>query len=89
MEVLSHRHRERAVCHAESVEIFGRLSDEDLKKRCSTPTGAAIGIGKWLRALVEHEIHHRGQIYVYLAMLGIGTPPLHGLTSEELRTMSQ
>ena len=77
------------MCHAESVEIFGRLSDEDLKKRCSTPTGAAIGIGKWLRALVEHEIHHRGQIYVYLAMLGIGTPPLYGLTSEELRTMSQ
>ena len=75
--------------HAESVEIFGRLSDEDLKKKCITPAGAPIGNAKWLRALVEHEIHHRGQIYVYLAMLGISTPPLYGLTSEELRARSQ
>ena len=48
--------------HAESTEIFSRLSDEDLKKKCLTPAGTPIGIGKWLRALVEHEIHHRGQI---------------------------
>jgi uncharacterized damage-inducible protein DinB len=75
--------------HGESVEIFGRLSDEDLKKKCMTPTGASIGIGKWLRALVEHEIHHRGQIYVYLAMLGISTPHIYGLTSEEVRAKSQ
>jgi len=44
--------------HAESVGIFGRLSDEDLTKRCLTPAGAAIGIGKWLRALVEHYSAH-------------------------------
>lgn len=74
--------------HAESLEIFGRLSDEDLRKKCITPAGAPIGIGKWLRALVEHEIHHRGQVYVYLAMLGISTPPIYGLTSEELRAKS-
>jgi uncharacterized damage-inducible protein DinB len=75
--------------HAESIEIFSRLSDEDLKKRCLSPAGSEIGIGKWLRALVEHEIHHRGQIYVYLAMLGISTPPIYGLTSEEVRARSQ
>ncbi len=75
--------------HRESLEIFGRLSDDDLTKRCMTPTGTAIGIGKWLRALVEHEIHHRGQIYVYLGMLGISTPPIYGLTSEEVRAKSR
>ena len=75
--------------HAESTEIFSRLSDEDLKKKCLTPAGTPIGIGKWLRALVEHEIHHRGQIYVYLSMLGISTPPIYGLTSEEVRARSQ
>jgi uncharacterized damage-inducible protein DinB len=74
--------------HGESMEIFGHLSDEDLQKRCITPAGSAIGIGKWLRALVEHEIHHRGQIYVYLAMLGIRTPPIYGMTSEEVRAKS-
>jgi hypothetical protein len=30
----------------------------------------------------EHEIHHRGQIYIYLALLEVPTPPLYGLTSD-------
>ncbi len=70
--------------HKESVEIFSRLTDDDLHKRCVTPGGAEISIRKWLRALVEHEVHHRGQIYLYLAMLDIATPPIYGLTSEEV-----
>jgi len=36
----------------------------------------------------EHEVHHRGQIYLMLGMLGIPTPPLYGLTSEEVRERS-
>ncbi|PYU63953.1 MAG: hypothetical protein DMG56_08020 [Acidobacteria bacterium] len=31
--------------------------------------------------MVEHEIHHRGQIHLYLGMLGVPTPPVYGLTS--------
>jgi uncharacterized damage-inducible protein DinB len=38
--------------------------------------------------MVEHEIHHRGQIYTYLAMLDVPTPPIYGLTSEEVRARS-
>jgi uncharacterized damage-inducible protein DinB len=34
--------------------------------------------------MVEYEIHHRGQIYIYLALLGVPTPPLYGLTSEQV-----
>jgi uncharacterized damage-inducible protein DinB len=37
------------------------------------------------RLMTEHEIHHRGQIYLYLAMLDVPTPPLYGLTSEQVR----
>jgi uncharacterized damage-inducible protein DinB len=70
--------------HAESLEIFARLSPDDLQARCETPGGASIPVWKWLRAMVEHEIHHRGQIYLYLAELGVETPPLYGLTSEEV-----
>ena len=40
------------------------------------------------RALVEHEIHHRGQIYLYLSMLDVKTPPIYGMTSEEVREKS-
>jgi uncharacterized damage-inducible protein DinB len=68
--------------HRETIEILGNLTDEDLQKKCVTPNGTPITVWKWLRAMAEHEIHHRGQIYLYLAILNIPTPPLYGLTSE-------
>jgi uncharacterized damage-inducible protein DinB len=74
--------------HRESVEIFSRLTPEDLNRKCETPGGAPITVWKWLRSMVEHEIHHRGQIYLYLAMLGVATPPLYGLTSEQVKERS-
>jgi uncharacterized damage-inducible protein DinB len=37
--------------------------------------------------VVEHEIHHRGEIYVYLGMLGVKTPPLYGMTSEQVKEL--
>jgi len=74
--------------HREAVEIFSRLSASDFEARCETPGGASIRVGKWLRSMIEHEVHHRGQIYLMLGMLGIDTPPLYGLTSEEVRARS-
>lgn len=74
--------------HEEAVAIFTALSPADLQRKCVTPGGAELPVWKWLRAMVEHEIHHRGQIYVYLSMLGIHGPPLYGLTSEEVRARS-
>ena len=74
--------------HEESVEIFRRLTPDDLRRRCTTPGGAEIPVWKWLRAMVEHEVHHRGQIYLMLGILGVPTPPLYGLTSEEVRERS-
>jgi uncharacterized damage-inducible protein DinB len=75
--------------HAESIEIFRSLSVEDLQRKCLTPGDGPITVWKWLRAMIEHEIHHRGQIYLYLAMLDVPTPPLYGLTSEEVLARSQ
>ena len=75
--------------HSESMEIFARLTDEDLKKKCPTPGGVPITVWKWLRLMIEHEIHHRGQIYLYLAMLEVPTPPLYGMTSEEVLAKSR
>ena len=74
--------------HKESMGIFSTLSNEDLQKKCTNPDGTPITIWKWLRAMIEHEIHHRGQIYLYLALLDVPTPPLFGLTSEEVRSRS-
>jgi len=75
--------------HAESMAIFRSLTPEQLERKCSTPAGVAMTTWKWLRAMVEHEVHHRGQIYDRLGGLGVVTPPLYGLTSEQVFERSE
>lgn len=75
--------------HRESMEIFSRLTPEDLQKKCVTPAGAPITVWKWLRLMTEHEIHHRGELYMYLNLLGVTGPPMYGMTSEQVREKSQ
>ncbi len=72
----------------ESIAIFRTLTDEDLQNKCVTPAGIRITVWKWLRAMVEHEAHHRGQIFIMLGMIGVETRPLFGLTAEEVRARS-
>jgi uncharacterized damage-inducible protein DinB len=74
--------------HAEATAIFAALTPEQLAARCSTPAGTPITTWKWLRAMVEHEAHHRGQLYMMLRMRGVGVPPIFGLTEEEVRERS-
>ncbi len=75
--------------HREAMALFGTLSDETLLAKCTTPAGTPITTWKWLRAMVEHEAHHRGQLYLMLGILGVTTPPLYGLTEEEVRARSR
>lgn len=75
--------------HEESIAIFSKLTTADLNKKCVTPAGISITLWKWLRAMVEHEVHHRGQIFIYLGMIGESAPPLYGLTSEEVQQRSK
>lgn len=77
-----------AQCHEESLAIFRGLTDSNLQAKCTTPAGVSITIWKWLRAMVEHEAHHRGQLYLMASMRGIAIPPLYGLTEEEVLARS-
>jgi uncharacterized damage-inducible protein DinB len=74
--------------HAESMDIFRSLSHEDMERQCMTPGGASLRVSKWLRAMIEHEAHHRGQLYLYCSMLDIPTPPIYGLTEEQVKERS-
>lgn len=74
--------------HEEALDIYRALSPEALAGRCTTPAGTTITTWKWLRAMIEHEIHHRGQLYLMLGMLDVRTPPLYGLTEEQLLARS-
>jgi uncharacterized damage-inducible protein DinB len=71
-------------CHQESLAIFRGLSVADLKRKCLTPAGKPITTWKWLRSMVEHEAHHRGQLYLMASMRGVSIAPLYGLTEEEV-----
>ena len=75
--------------HKESMGIFSSLTNDDLNKKCKTPGGVSITLWKWLRAMVEHEVHNRGQIFIYLGMLGEPLPPLYGLTAEEVQAKTK
>ncbi len=74
--------------HAEAMAIFASLSPEQLNARCMTVGGIEMRVWKWLRLMVEHEIHHRGQLYDVLAALRVETPPLYGLTEPQVRERS-
>lgn len=74
--------------HRDTLEILRALTPDDLQRPCVTPAGSSLPAWKWLRALAEHEVHHRGQLYLMLRILGIPTPPMFGLTSEEVRDRS-
>lgn len=70
--------------HEESRALFATLDAATLAGRCMTPAGTPITTWKWLRAMFEHEAHHRGQVYMMLALRNVKTPPLYGLTEEEV-----
>lgn len=70
--------------HSDGVEQLRTLGPDDLERRIITPAGASIRAWKWLRAMVEHEVHHRGQLYLMLRLCQVPTPPIFGLTAEQL-----
>ena len=83
--VIAYFHARRA----EALAIYRELSDVDLRKTCVTPGGAELSVWKWLRAMVEHEMHHRGQLYLMASLRGRPPRPLYGLTSEEVLERSE
>lgn len=74
--------------HRETLELLGSLAPDDLGRRFDTNAGTSLPVWKWLRAMAEHEVHHRGQLYLMLRLAGVPTPPMYGLTSEEVRARS-
>jgi uncharacterized damage-inducible protein DinB len=75
-------------CHSEAMAIFDDLSDADLLAPCQNPSGAEMATWKWLRAMAEHEAHHRGQLYLMASLRGRTVAPLFGLTEEQLANRS-
>jgi len=74
--------------HRETIGLLKELGPGELNRKGLSPQGVPVTAWKLLRAMIEHEIHHRGEMYVYLALLGVPRPPLYGVTEPELRRYS-
>ena len=75
--------------HQESVAIFSHLSPDDLQKKCMTPAELPLRVGSgcapwWsMKSIIDRSFT---LIWVWL---GIPTPPIYGLTWEEVREKSR
>lgn len=72
----------------QSKDILGRLGDEGLQKMWSGKIGGATLMTMPKTALVRsmvmnHWIHHRGQLSVYLRLLDVALPPIYGPSADE------
>lgn len=75
--------------HQQSMEILNSLTDEDLQKTIKTMDGKETTVGNFLRALIVHEVHHRGALCIYLNLLNIPSPPVLGLKEEDVVKLSK
>lgn len=70
--------------HEESIAMFKSLTDADLSKKINALNGAEMELGNFLRALLMHEIHHRGAICIYINLMGLESPSILGFKEKDV-----
>jgi uncharacterized damage-inducible protein DinB len=63
--------------HQQLVEQVAALTPEQLTETVNF-FGREVPRKTLLWGITEHEIHHRGQLFVYLRLLGIEPPSVYG-----------
>jgi len=71
-----------------AMAIIGGMNDSDLMKDWSLTKGdqalfSLPRIGLYRSILLNHLYHHRGQLSVYLRMLGVKIPSIYGPSADE------
>ncbi|MGG0655279.1 DinB family protein [Rummeliibacillus pycnus] len=86
------RHQEMPTDIAEIIDAYeqlsegfkneaAKLSDEDFLEEVNGFGGPVLR-GKFLRSLIDHQTHHRGQMTVLLRQAGLTVPGVMGPTRE-------
>ena len=70
--------------HAAALAQLRALPDSVLGEPRPTLDGPPVKAWRLLMAMVEHEVHHRSQLAVYLALLGVQPPQIYGLSVEDV-----
>lgn len=70
--------------HAAALAALRALDEAVLHQPRPTLHGSPVKAWRLLMAMVEHEIHHRSQLAVYLSLMGIEPPQIYGLGVEDV-----
>jgi uncharacterized damage-inducible protein DinB len=72
---------------ADAVELLNNQSDEQLPKTWRIKSGEKVFLemprAAFIRWVISHVIHHRGQLSVYLRLRDVPLPPVYGPTADE------
>jgi uncharacterized damage-inducible protein DinB len=74
--------------HREAMNLLGTLSDSELMESRPSLSGPEIKTWRLLMAMVEHEVHHRSQMAMYLTLIQVSPPHLLGLGVEDVISMA-
>lgn len=72
---------------ADAVELLKNQSDENLPKTWRIKSGEKVFLemprAKFIRWVLSHVVHHRGQLSVYLRLRDVPLPSVYGPTADE------
>jgi uncharacterized damage-inducible protein DinB len=70
--------------HSVAMQRLGEVPDDVLFQLRPSLDGPPIAAWRWQMAMVEHEVHHRSQLAVYLTLLDVTPPHIFGLGVEDV-----
>jgi uncharacterized damage-inducible protein DinB len=63
-----------AEMHQRTLEQFSQDADALMEQVGPLPWGGQVSLGWAVWHVIEHEIHHRGEVYLMLGLIGIEAP---------------
>lgn len=70
-----------------AIQVLGTASDDILAKKWKVRKGETViydmSREEVIRRQLNHIIHHRGQLSVFLRLLNVPVPPVYGPTADE------
>jgi uncharacterized damage-inducible protein DinB len=70
--------------HEAAMRDLSNIDDAVLTQDRPALKGTMIKGWRLLMAMIEHEVHHRSQLAMYLTLIGVTPPQIYGLTVEEV-----
>ena len=72
---------------AKAVEVLGKVSDEELQKPFSLKMGEKVlstdNKLNTVSSTINHLVHHRGQLTVYMRLNNIAVPKIYGPSGDD------